>query len=807
MSSDSNAPQEEQIVSLAAACDEAVAAGATPADLDGMPTTPELRLRLRRGLACAQLLRQLWPTPDPDAIAPSTPGSTSANDFPDRRLGRFQIRRELGRGGFGVVYLAYDPQLGREVALKLPRAQALLTPELRLRFAQEGRAAAGLDHPNLVTVYEAGEVGPVCYIASAYCPGITLAAWLKQRAEPAPFAEAAALVTALADAVQHAHSRGVLHRDLKPANVLLHTQDESQRSSESPSVLGPSPFIPKITDFGLAKLLEGEGAGADLGDPTQTGAVLGTPSYMAPEQSAGKRGTIGPEVDVYALGAILYEVLTGRPPFHGETPLDTLEQARTQEPLPPSRLRPRLPQDVETICLKCLEKEPGKRYARAGDLAGDLRRYLAGEPIRARPVRAWHRTVKWAKRRPAAAVLLAVCVLLATVGFPGVTWLWLENRAALASEAKERRRAEASGAATLIALAHRDWLSNDVGQARTHLNECPPEYRDERWQYLQRACHAERISLSGLAGPGNLLQALAWSPDSKRLAIPRQGNTITLHDVTTGEVLLTLSGHRYFVYHLAFNSTGDRLTSVAQELVVLLASRQRINTEIKWWDVVTGNELGSVPLVGVPRDSALMADGRLAVPASKGVTILDGYSGRELLHFGPLDAPIGLAGGMAFSNDGRFLATTEPGGAAKVWDVAGGKLLQTHNLRFKTICRPAFRPDGQRVAWALSDQERNLHSVQVWDWSESQALLTLAGHTARVNAVAFHPDGRHLASGSSDRTVVIWDTVTGREVLTLRGHTGNVLRLAFSPNGRSLASADEDGTMKVWETSSLGARP
>jgi serine/threonine-protein kinase len=361
---------------------------------------------------CLQLLQQvLARRPAAEAPAP-TPG------LPFTRLGRFRIVRELGRGTFGMVFLALDPELRREVALKVPRPEALITPELRERFVREARAAAGLDHPNLVAVYEAGTVGPICYLASAYCPGITLAGWLKQRAQSVPVRLAAELVATLAAAVHHAHGRGVVHRDLKPANVLLqttHDDREPETETKTPSLY----FTPKITDFGLAKLTRDAGVGPATTSEGQTvsGAIVGTPYYMAPEQAGGHNKEVGPAADVYSLGAILYELLTGSPPFRGETTLDTLEQVRTSPPVLPSRVRPKLPRDLETICLKCLEKSPWKRYPSAAALANDLRAFLAGAPIQARPVRFWERGLKWAQRRPAVALLVLVscsAALLAT---------------------------------------------------------------------------------------------------------------------------------------------------------------------------------------------------------------------------------------------------------------------------------------------------------------------------------------------------------------------------------------------------------
>jgi tRNA A-37 threonylcarbamoyl transferase component Bud32 len=313
----------------------------------------------------------------------------------------YEVLGELGRGGMGVVYKARQVSLKRTVALKMVLASKHAGPEELARFRSEAEAVARLQHPNIVQIYEVGEEDGCPYFSLEFVGGGSLAQKLAGQRLPA--GQAAPLVETVARAVHAAHQRGIIHRDLKPGNVLL-TADG----------------IPKITDFGLAKNVEleapgappPEGAAAPASRPhTQTGAIMGTPSYMAPEQAGGKTREVGPAADVYALGAILYELLTGRPPFQAGTPLDTLLLVVSEEPVPPRRLDPRAPPDLETICLKCLEKEPARRYATARDLADDLERFRAGEPIVARPLGPLGRLLRWAGRQPAFATTLIALVI------------------------------------------------------------------------------------------------------------------------------------------------------------------------------------------------------------------------------------------------------------------------------------------------------------------------------------------------------------------------------------------------------------
>jgi tRNA A-37 threonylcarbamoyl transferase component Bud32 len=346
-------------------------------------------------------------------------------------MGEHEILGELGRGGMGVVYKARHRRLGRLVALKTLVGGTLSKDNDRARFRLEAEAVARLQHPNIVQIHEVGELDdgtdlPRPYFTLEFVEGGSLADRLRER--PVPAAQAAAWLEPLARAVHYAHTQGVVHRDLKPSNVLL-TADGT----------------PKVCDFGIARLLHGSDQW------TRTGVLVGTAEYMAPEQAEGS--AVGPAADVYALGGILYALLTGRPPFQASTVYEALQRLQNEEPAPPSRLVPKVPRDLETICLKCLEKEPRRRFASALDLAEDLRRFRAGEPTAARPVGALERVWKWARRRPAVAALLAVVAVLAVSGFALVTWQWREavHQRGLADE-KARGETQARAEAQRLEL-------------------------------------------------------------------------------------------------------------------------------------------------------------------------------------------------------------------------------------------------------------------------------------------------------------------------------------------------------------------
>jgi DNA-directed RNA polymerase specialized sigma24 family protein len=395
--------------------DEALAAGRTPEPLDDRDVPEALRARLRNAWACLKLLEVLWPrvqqpsTRDTMTEDEEQPSTEFEVDLPPERLGRFRILEELGRGGMGVVYKAWQEELKRPVALKVIRSAEFASPQVLSRFRTEANAVARLQHPNIVQLHDIGEVNGQPYLCLEYVGGGNLAQYLGGRRQPARLATE--LVEQLARAMAFVHQRGIVHRDLKPSNILLQPlrpegrgqrrggREPTQESAgeeldwDRASLSSGVSYLPKITDFGLAKVL-------DVNQMwTQTGMVLGTPCYMAPEQAHGRVHEVGPATDVYALGAIFYELLTGRPPFHGQTIMETLDRVRMQEPVPPRCVQATVPRDLESVCLKCLEKEPGKRYASAGALADDLARWLHGERTRARPPRWLERMGRYLRRQ------------------------------------------------------------------------------------------------------------------------------------------------------------------------------------------------------------------------------------------------------------------------------------------------------------------------------------------------------------------------------------------------------------------------
>jgi WD40 repeat protein/tetratricopeptide (TPR) repeat protein/tRNA A-37 threonylcarbamoyl transferase component Bud32 len=780
------------------------------------------------------------PSREPDAVALSgSPGLP--------RVPGYELLAEIGRGGMGVVYQARHRALKRLVAVKVIRAAEWApAPELA-RFRNEAEVIARLQHPNIVQIYEVGEHAGCPYLTLEYVDSGSLDKYLDGTPQPPRWA--AELVKTLAAAMHHAHQRGIVHRDLKPANILLasggcQSPGDSARPGDSLPPLARA--LPKIADFGLAKLLS-PGTAA----PTQSGAIVGTPHYMAPEQAAGANREVGPATDVYALGAILYELLTGRRPFQAATQLEVMVQVAQREPPRPRTIHRPIDIDLETICLKCLEKEPKKRYPSAAALAEDLERWLAGVPIRARSVGPGERLRRWCRRNPAlatvsglalaalaAALVVAVCfALYQTQAAKEQAQAANDLRTALDRVQDREQFARREQRATQAALAE-NYLERglvacdkdaDAGSgllwlARA-LETVPPE-KLERDRIIRQNLASWQGSLCPLQSvfsqPGRI-QALAFSPDGQAVLIGGNDGTARLWSAGTGKPLAPPLKHQGPVNAVAFRPDGRAVLTGSSDgtaqlwsadtgqrrgpplkhqspvnavafrpdgKVVLTGSMDRT---ARLWSAATGQPLGP-PLrhQDVVLAVAFSPDGNIVLTRTweSAAWLWSAATGQ------PLGSPLShqeSVNAFAFSPDGRAVLTGSNDGTARLWAAATGKPLGPVFRHHGAVRAVAFSPDGRTVLTAGDD-----NTARLWAVATGEAVGAPMGHQSWIQAVAFSPDGRAVLTGSADTTARVWSAATGQPLGPPLRHPSEVWAVAFSPNGRAVLTTGYDPTARLW---------